>query len=568
MPKPNISRTAQTFAAAELTTEFLNKLRELVTAKVKDGDLSADDWGQAVKTARAHAGGKGKAKKRKEGMPMEASETSLNDMIRDVDAALYDRYKDEHGRSIYWSREVFLDHVIVCDSNTQKLYRMPYAKGLSGQVELGGMIEVEEEYVPIEMVELADLCKRDGRMRLFIEQQFSTPPEWMPLLPKPGEFKHPEYGKISITKERNANFVSNFDAKVYQSKLPINAEHNRSDDGAFGWIVEMRQNADDSVDAKVNWTDLGTEAIENDRFAYVSPEWVDEYKKNDGTKHNDVVLGAALCVAPFFKESSMRPLVANESGLHFWSRPPSGDDANMTFYFTAATPITEVITMADRPDEKQTARRKRFAEIAKGFKGEIETHLTFMDAIAGDNEKPEDLPVFKAYVARETELAKPAEEPKDFTEQIKTLSDQNKELKTANEKLSTDVGLLTKENRRKRFTDIVREFSGKGDDHVSMLEFIADHETQGEESDRFKQYVEGQKALAEQLKASDLFKSIGDERGGEPKTAAEELDALTKKYMTDNPTEKLTYPQAYDRVMTQNPALYNRHTEETRKEVN
>lgn len=549
---------------AEPTTEFLTEFRALITAKAKDGDLTDDDVKAIYRKARAYAGGKGKAKKRQE--QMTASERSLTGMIRDVDTALYEQFPDERGGYKYWSREVFLDYAIVCDHTTQKLYRVPYARNVSGDIEFGEFQEVEEEYVPIEMVELADVCAKNGKMRLFIEQSFSDPPEWMPLLPKPGEFKHPEYGKITITTERNANFIANFENGTYQSKLPINAEHQPTDDGAFGWIVGMRQNDDGSVDAKVNWTDLGSEAIKNDRFAYVSPEWVDSYKKNDGTTHKDVVMGAALTVRPFFKEDSMRPLVANESGLHFWSRPPVEKDGGVTFYFTAATPISE--GGHDMAIDKD-ARRKRFAEIAKGFKGALDTHLQFMEAIAGDNEKPEEMEVFKAYVARETDLAKEPEAPKNFAElegKVRTLETANAELKTANDTLKTSVDRLTRENRRKRFADVVKEFSGKPEEHISMLEFIADHEEKGEESERFKQYVEGQKALATQLKSSDLFRSIGDERGGEPKTASEQLDALTRKYVEDN--KDVTYAQAYTRVLEMHPDLYAQHKSETRREVN
>jgi phage I-like protein len=556
MAVPKISKAAQDFA--EPSAEFLTQFRSLITSKAKDGDISDDDVKAIFRAARGYAGGKGKAKKRAE--KMEATE-SLTDMIRDVDSALWAKYPDSRGGSLYWSRETFLDYVIVCESTTQKLYRVPYARNVQGDIEFGEFQEVEEEYIPVEM---ADLCAKGGNLHLFVEHAFSDPPEWMPILPKPGEFKHPEYGKISITTERNANFIANFENGVYQSKLPINAEHNPSDEGAFGWIVGMRQNTDGSVDAKVNWTDLGTDAIENDRFAYVSPEWVDSYKKNDGTKHKDVLLGAALTVRPFFKEDAMRPLVASERGLELARVQKDDVSESYTFVFTAATPITPEVNMAIDKD----ARRKRFAEIAKSFKGDIETHLKFMDAIAGDNEKPEEMEVFKAYVARETELAKPVEESKDFTEQIKTLSDQNKELKAVNEKLGGEVVALQKENRRKRFTDVVKDFSGKGEDHVSMLEFIADNEEKGEESDRFKGYVEGQKALASQLKASDLFRSIGDERGGAPRTAAEELDALTHKYIEDHKSENLTFAQAYTRVLDQNPEVYARHTAETRKGVN
>src|SRR5207302_7626764 len=69
--------------------------------------------------------------------------------------------------------------------------------------------------------ELAELCSERHKARLFIEYTFKeTLPDWIPYLPKPGRYVSPRYGEIVITKDRNANFVKNFSAAVYQEKLP------------------------------------------------------------------------------------------------------------------------------------------------------------------------------------------------------------------------------------------------------------------------------------------------------------------------------------------------------------
>ena len=56
------------------------------------------------------------------------------------------------------------------------------------------------------------------------------------------------------------HFVENFAAKVYQEKLPIDLEHQYKLSGAAGWITDLVQNEDGSVDAFVEWTDMGEEA--------------------------------------------------------------------------------------------------------------------------------------------------------------------------------------------------------------------------------------------------------------------------------------------------------------------
>ena len=126
----------------------------------------------------------------------------------------------------------------------------------------------------------------DGRHRLFSELRMAAePPEWLPLLPVPGKYQHPSYGTLDLSRERLAEFTANINAKVYLPKLVINAEHENDTQGALGWIVEARQNSDGSVDARVEWTDRGTEAIRADRFLYVSPEWFDAWTDPKGQRH-------------------------------------------------------------------------------------------------------------------------------------------------------------------------------------------------------------------------------------------------------------------------------------------
>lgn len=547
----------QAFTLSELTPAFLNKLRDLVKAKVKDGDLSADDWTSAVKQARAYAGGKGKAAKSKrpkeDDMPddgmmdkkKEAREESLTDKIRKVEAAIYAKFKTAQGYSQYYSREVYDTYAIVCENDTNKYYRVPWAVNVKGDIEFGDFTEVEEEYVPVNM---ADLCARGGQFRFFYElSEFAEPPEWIPFLPTPGEFKHPKYGTIKITSDRNKNFIANFEAGVYQKKLPINAEHKDSEDGAFGWIVGMRQNDDGSVDAKASWTDLGTEAIKNERFAYISPEWMDKYKKNDGTKHEDVALGAALTTRPFFKEDALRPLIASEAGWKVVERKSLQGNGVCNIFCT---------------ELEQT----RMAEPTKCAMPGCDE-----DAMSGSK--------YCEMHAKEKEMAEPKEDSKEFAEkitalegQVKTLTDsltaKDTELKTANEKVKASedrITALEKSARKKRFTDIAtKDFTGKIEDHVATMEFFADHDEKGEESDQLKKYIETQTAVANQLKASDTFRELGSESAGDGQSPQGKLDALAKKRMSDDP--KLTYAQAYSQVMDtpEGRELYGQH----RKGVN
>lgn len=69
-----------------------------------------------------------------------------------------------------------------------------------------------------------------------------------------------------------------FDAmlKNFAPKLLIDQEHFSHDTGksseAFGWVAELQKRAD-GVWGRVEWTDLGEQAIKNRRYRFISPTW-------------------------------------------------------------------------------------------------------------------------------------------------------------------------------------------------------------------------------------------------------------------------------------------------------
>lgn len=485
-------------------TKLYAKLKELVGDKV-----SEEDFNSAVTHARAHAGGMATAKKKRMG------EESLTDVIEKVNNALTNAFRTTFDRQsiFYWAKEVYADHVIACSSVDGKVYHIPYAINADDEVEFGEPVEVEEVYVPVGMNELSHIAAKGHSARLFMECAFADPPKWMPLLPIPGTYKHPRYGEIVISEERNAHFVANFQSGVYQDKLAVDAEHESKLSGALGWITDMRVNEDGSADGKVDWTDSGVSLIEADRFAYVSPEWYDEWT-NPATAevHEDIIIGAALTTRPFFKEGSLRPLVANESGLHSLDEEKS---TPTNLYFTALAPVTtkESITMADKPDDK---------------------------GVVAAAEPPKDE---AQKFAEEQGARKAAEARADAAEG---------EVKQMGERLAT----LEKEGRTRRFSDLVTKGKWLGDAalHLKMMERLE------EDSDDFKEYVTAQNALAEQARTSNLFAEIGSGLEGEIQGALASLDKKAKELQAAEPS--LTYAVAYDRVMAAEPDLYRQSLKE------
>lgn len=343
--------------------------------------------------------------------------------------------------------------------------------------------------------ELAEVAARGRTWRLFNQFEFGELPLWIPFLPRPGRYKHPRYGEVAITRERNERFVGHVNGRTYGQDLPVDAEHETKLSGALAYIKEARVNGDGSADARVEWTDRGRTMVGGGRFKYFSPEWYDAWTDPaTGQRHEDVAIGGALTTRPFFKEGAMRPLIASERGL-----AAGGDD----FQQGDGTVMSE--------KEK-----------------ELEGRLAALEA------------EIKARQAAEQAA----------TSQAQQLAEQNK-------KLSEQVATMQADARRQRFTELTAPADGPawfGEGHVAILETLAN--TFGEDSTQFKGYVQQQQAIAEQLAMSELFRERGSDRSGDG-GALGRIEAETRKLMAED--KNLTYEQAYTAVLERNPKLYNEY---------
>lgn len=557
---------------------FLSKLYQKL--KEKKTDLSEDEFKAAVTHARSHAGGMAKAAKTK------AASESLTAFVSRVGTALYEAFcTGWNDRSAFsWAKEVYSDHVIACSNEDGKDYHIPFTTGDDGEIEFGEPFEVTTEYVPASVGahELFDLCAHGHPVRLFMEQSFAEPPDWINYLPKPGEYTSDRYGKISITKERNEEFTNQFNDGIYQTvdgvpHIPIDAEHESKLSGALGWITSMRVNEDGSVDAKPDWTDRGKELIEADRFKFFSPEWYDEWTDPaTETTYNNIAIGGALTTRPFFKEKSLRPLVANEKGLFALE---TGDLENVkresvvNLHFTAMTPDHPQGDAMVTKEQIEAARKLVKAADAKtateALKDVTDEQIKAARAIVAS----EDARVAAEKEKTAGDAKKAAEPPKELAERLAASEAQTKTFKEEAEKNAAEakranerVDALEKDSRAKRFGEMATGWVGKKEQHIAMMEHLATSDEKGEESDLFKSYVETQKAAAEQISKSNIFSEIGTSRAAEGSVEAE-IEAKAKK-MSEESSGKLTYAQAYAETLKQNPSLYTRLQAEERRSVN
>lgn len=357
--------------------------------------------------------------------------------------------------------------------------------------------------------------------KLFSElpAQFAEAPEWVNVLPVPGVYSHATYGKILITEERNQRFIDNFESRVYQQDLPItiDIEHDSKMSGAQGYIAEMRLNGNGSVDARIEWTERGRALIEEDRFRYFSPEWWDAWTPPGGQQiYQDVLIGGAICVRPFFKEDVLAPLVASEDQLYAAKPGSSGPYPEMERLGAA-------IRKEDIVSEKSTALTEAEVQEFRELK------------------------------------AKHDERERAFAEQATKLADLEA-AKAANE---ARVAALETERRERKFTDVVMGRGGEADGAVwpgaikdNVADLVALAEAVGEDSDIFKNHVTRMNETAKTLKASDAFKPIGSSQG----SGAGDDDAINTKAKALMAAEpKLTYAEAVSRVFAEDPAAYEVH---------
>lgn len=110
------------------------------------------------------------------------------------------------------------------------------------------------------------------------------------------------------------DYVRNFKANVYGTELQINREHKRGSEAA-GWIEDLYVEGD-SLMAKVDWTELGTDLINKKLFKFVSSELAPQYPHCDsGILVSNVFIGAALTNTPALKRQ--QPIALSEQDKAF-----------------------------------------------------------------------------------------------------------------------------------------------------------------------------------------------------------------------------------------------------------
>ncbi len=210
---------------------------------------------------------------------------------------------------------------------------------------------------------------------------FSFDQEWIPYLPKPGQYHHSQWGKLDLTPDFYNRIIGNF-RDVYKQDLPISLEHDRAITGAVGWIKPgcMRLATDGSIEVKPTWNERGQAMLDGDRFRYVSAEFAFNWQDPvSGDWHKDVPVGHTLCTRPHFKTDVLQPLAASEGAALIMAQSHQmagipGKETNMADEPTPSTTATAAPAVVTPPAqvslmdvvitaEQRSQERQQFADL-------------------------------------------------------------------------------------------------------------------------------------------------------------------------------------------------------------
>lgn len=127
-----------------------------------------------------------------------------------------------------------------------------------------------------------------------------------------GTWKHPAYGKFSISEKDIEDFILHFNEKVRGVDIAIDLEHGETPHkgASVGWIKSLSKQGN-SLLAEIEWTELGKEKLKAKEYKYFSPEFKFSYEDHEtGKKYSNVLMGGGLTNRPFIK--NMQPVLLSE----------------------------------------------------------------------------------------------------------------------------------------------------------------------------------------------------------------------------------------------------------------
>lgn len=177
-----------------------------------------------------------------------------------------------------------------------------------------------------------------SRMRYSEDAQFSLTPVnlnfaegdgvWIEAL-QAKDYHTTGYGVVNVTPTKLSNLAASIKNNVRGIDVSTDYEHGldkAKGSKASGTIKDAKVDGNKLL-LNVAFTDTAKAEIKAGEWKYFSSDWVDEYLHDDGTKHQDVLLGGGLTNRPVAK--GLNPLPVNFSELYEETDIPDAEELEL-----------------------------------------------------------------------------------------------------------------------------------------------------------------------------------------------------------------------------------------------
>lgn len=213
---------------------------------------------------------------------------------------------------------------------------------------------------------------------------------WVEILPA-RTYHTPNYGRVPVEPVKLETMVKNFSGRVRGQDIAINFDHGMDrakGNQAAGWFKELAVKpssanpSEQALWAQIDWTPDAMSELKDKKWKYMSLEWDDEWMANDGSVHNDVVVGAALTNRPVAK--NMMPVNFSEE---LWNELDTETQKKFAVWSTAY--------VNSLPDSSFLYIEKEAGEAGDSESKKENRHLPYKDASG-----KVDLPHLRNAIAR------------------------------------------------------------------------------------------------------------------------------------------------------------------------
>lgn len=153
----------------------------------------------------------------------------------------------------------------------------------------------------------------------------AQPAEWWTVLVE-GNYQHPKYGPLPITRQKLTRLHENFQAGVYGQQVPLDLNHATGDQGAPGWIADTRttlgEDGKTRLQIKPELNSYGKLLVGDKRVKYLSAEFYNKFPTFAHGEVEDLMTGTALTQKPWMK--NLGPISCAEDSVR------ADDEAKLT----------------------------------------------------------------------------------------------------------------------------------------------------------------------------------------------------------------------------------------------